>query len=254
MAEVVGGGVLDHAVLDVAALRRIVYRGFRGAVVHQPSNLPMSDETESPRRRRTDAVPQLDLDTAARPDRELPVESAIKSGYGFARPGSVSVAIWPSLALLCTTRNRVAVADSTPNDGEAPVIVGMADAAMHMYSAAIDALPDAQRPRVRPPRRHHPCRAPQTPGLTVGSGGPQPGHPVGHRRAQWCAAPLRRADGDRRRTAPAPRSVSGFTSPAATPSCPPRKRPTVWVCVRTSSRPSRRRNPPPKTRPAGSKT
>ncbi len=38
------------------------------------------------------------------------------------------------------------MADSTPNDGEAPVIVGMADAAMHMYSAAIDALPDAHDP------------------------------------------------------------------------------------------------------------
>ena len=48
VAEVFGGGVFDHAVLDVAAVRRIVYRGFRGAVVHQPSNLPMSDETESP--------------------------------------------------------------------------------------------------------------------------------------------------------------------------------------------------------------
>jgi hypothetical protein len=34
------------------------------------------------------------------------------------------------------------MADSAPNDGEAPVIVGMADAAMHMYDAAIDALPD----------------------------------------------------------------------------------------------------------------
>jgi hypothetical protein len=32
------------------------------------------------------------------------------------------------------------VADSVPNDGEAPVIVGMADAAMHMYGAAIVAL------------------------------------------------------------------------------------------------------------------
>jgi hypothetical protein len=29
-----------------------------------------------------------------------------------------------------------------PNDGEAPVIVSMSDAAMHMYAAAIDALPD----------------------------------------------------------------------------------------------------------------
>jgi hypothetical protein len=34
----------------------------------------------------------------------------------------------------------------TPNDGEAPLIVGMADAAMHMYSVAIDALPDHSDP------------------------------------------------------------------------------------------------------------
>lgn len=34
-----------------------------------------------------------------------------------------------------------------PNDGEAPVIVGMADAAMHMYAAAIDTLPDASEPQ-----------------------------------------------------------------------------------------------------------
>jgi hypothetical protein len=38
------------------------------------------------------------------------------------------------------------VADSAPNDGEAPVIVGLADAAMHMYAAAIDALPDSGDP------------------------------------------------------------------------------------------------------------
>lgn len=42
--------------------------------------------------------------------------------------------------------NRVPVAESVPNDGEAPVIVGMADAAMHMYAAAIDALPDPADP------------------------------------------------------------------------------------------------------------
>ena len=47
MVEVVGGGVFDHAVFDVAAFRRIVYLGFPGAVVHQPSNLPMPAETES---------------------------------------------------------------------------------------------------------------------------------------------------------------------------------------------------------------
>jgi hypothetical protein len=29
-----------------------------------------------------------------------------------------------------------------PNDGESPVIVSLSEAAMHMYSAAIDALPD----------------------------------------------------------------------------------------------------------------
>ena len=33
-----------------------------------------------------------------------------------------------------------------PNDGEAPVIVGLSDAAMHMYAAAIDALPDPGDP------------------------------------------------------------------------------------------------------------
>jgi len=40
--------VFDHAVLDVAAFRRVLYRGFPDALVHQPSNLPMSGETESP--------------------------------------------------------------------------------------------------------------------------------------------------------------------------------------------------------------
>lgn len=38
------------------------------------------------------------------------------------------------------------MADSAPNDGEAPVIVGLSDAAMHMYAAAIDALPDPHDP------------------------------------------------------------------------------------------------------------
>lgn len=38
------------------------------------------------------------------------------------------------------------MADSAPNDGEAPVIVGLADAAMHMYTAAIDTLPDPGDP------------------------------------------------------------------------------------------------------------
>jgi hypothetical protein len=38
------------------------------------------------------------------------------------------------------------VGESAPNDGEAPVIVGLSDAAMHMYSAAIDALPPVSDP------------------------------------------------------------------------------------------------------------
>lgn len=38
------------------------------------------------------------------------------------------------------------MAESTPNDGEAPVIVSLSDAAMHMYTAAIDALPDSGDP------------------------------------------------------------------------------------------------------------
>ena len=31
--------------------------------------------------------------------------------------------------------------ESAPNEGEAPVIVSLAEAAMHMYTAAIDSLP-----------------------------------------------------------------------------------------------------------------
>ena len=38
------------------------------------------------------------------------------------------------------------MADSAPNDGEAPVIVGLTDAAMHMYVAAIDSLPPVTEP------------------------------------------------------------------------------------------------------------
>jgi hypothetical protein len=33
-----------------------------------------------------------------------------------------------------------------PNDGESPVIVSLTDAAMHMYSSAIDSLPDPHDP------------------------------------------------------------------------------------------------------------
>lgn len=40
----------------------------------------------------------------------------------------------------------MAVADSTPNDGEAQVIVGMADAAMHMYDVALGTLPHSGDP------------------------------------------------------------------------------------------------------------
>ena len=40
----------------------------------------------------------------------------------------------------------MSVAESTPNDGEAPVIVSLADAAMHMYTAAIDSLPGSGDP------------------------------------------------------------------------------------------------------------
>jgi hypothetical protein len=56
------------------------------------------------------------------------------------------VAFWPSLAKHDPNENRVSVADSAPNDGEAPVIVGLSDAAMHMYAAAIDSLPDPNDP------------------------------------------------------------------------------------------------------------
>lgn len=34
------------------------------------------------------------------------------------------------------------MANGTPDEGEAPVIVSVADAAMHMFSAAIESLPD----------------------------------------------------------------------------------------------------------------
>jgi len=76
---------------------------------------------------------------------KLAVESAVETGY---RVGVLisQLAGWPSLVRFTTKKNRVAVADLSPNDGEAPVIVGLADAAMHMYAAAIDALPDQGDP------------------------------------------------------------------------------------------------------------
>src|SRR5215217_6039828 len=92
------------------------------------SNLPMSAETEP-----------------GQFGGKLAVESAVETGY---RVGVLirQLADWPSLARFTTKKNRVAVADLSPNDGEAPVIVGLADAAMHMYAAAIDTLPDAGDP------------------------------------------------------------------------------------------------------------
>jgi hypothetical protein len=36
------------------------------------------------------------------------------------------------------------MAEPLPDDGEAPVIVGLAEAGMHMYTAAIEALPDSE--------------------------------------------------------------------------------------------------------------
>ena len=85
------------------------------------------------------------------------------------------------------------MADSTPNDGEAPVVVGMADAAMHMYSAAIDTLPDA-----------HDSEFPQRAGIILAGLRKLQGslsEAAGLSRvtpsvivAQWCTAPLRRAD------------------------------------------------------------
>jgi hypothetical protein len=40
-------------------------------------------------------------------------------------------------------KKDVSMGDGTqPNDGESPVIVGLSDAAMHMYSSAIESLPD----------------------------------------------------------------------------------------------------------------
>jgi len=42
--------------------------------------------------------------------------------------------------------NRVSVAEPAANDGEAPVIVGLSDAAMHMYDAAMETLPDPGDP------------------------------------------------------------------------------------------------------------
>src|ERR1700743_2966296 len=42
------------------------------------------------------------------------------------------------------------MAKDNPDEGEAPIIVGMAEAAMHMYVTAIDALPDNDDDEFRP--------------------------------------------------------------------------------------------------------
>jgi hypothetical protein len=42
------------------------------------------------------------------------------------------------------------MAKENPDEGEAPIIVGMAEAAMHMYITAIDALPDSDDDEFRP--------------------------------------------------------------------------------------------------------
>lgn len=42
------------------------------------------------------------------------------------------------------------MAKDTPDEGEAPIIVGMAEAAMHMYVTAIEALPDHDEDDFRP--------------------------------------------------------------------------------------------------------
>ena len=69
---------------------------------------------------------------------------------------------------------------------------------MHMYSAAIDTLPDAHDPEF--PHRAGIILAGlrKLQGSLSEAAGRSRVTPVGDRRAQWCAAPLRRADGDRR--------------------------------------------------------
>ncbi|ORA08853.1 forkhead-associated protein [Mycobacterium arosiense] len=42
------------------------------------------------------------------------------------------------------------MAKESPDEGEAPIIVGMAEAAMHMYTTAIAALPDTNDDEFRP--------------------------------------------------------------------------------------------------------
>ena len=42
------------------------------------------------------------------------------------------------------------MAEYAPDEGEAPIIVGLAEAAMHMYSSAIDSLPHPHDPEFHP--------------------------------------------------------------------------------------------------------
>lgn len=42
------------------------------------------------------------------------------------------------------------MAELAPDEGEAPIIVGLAEAAMHMYTSAIDALPDSRDAEFHP--------------------------------------------------------------------------------------------------------
>jgi hypothetical protein len=53
--------------------------------------------------------------------------------------------LWRSLKK-CERRIEYVAVESSLNDGEGPVIVGLSDAAMHMYGAAIDSLPDPDDP------------------------------------------------------------------------------------------------------------
>jgi hypothetical protein len=129
----------------------------------------------------------------------------------------------------------------------------MSDAAMHMYSAAIDSLPDVHDPEF-------PHRA----GIIL----------AGLRKLQGS---LSEAAGRSRVTPSVIVALSGVrhrydelmemaaNGPGATvgqrlyiargrAKLSTKEQPTAWVCVRTSLTPPRRRSPPPRTRPPGSRT
>src|SRR5215210_696580 len=69
------------------------------------------------------------------------VETVAEAGYRCAT--DLPIAGWHRVFLIL---RRIEWRVSEPNDGEAPVIVGLSDAAMHMYAAAIDTLPDPSDP------------------------------------------------------------------------------------------------------------